>query len=60
LAAAAAHAFRLHAAQRRKGTTIPCGSHRMVVAAPVPGHGGEEEQAIAARVGPRVAASLRA
>ncbi len=48
LAAAAELAFRLHAAQRRKGTAIPYISHLMAVAALVLEHGGDEEQAIAA------------
>jgi GTP pyrophosphokinase len=48
LAAAAELAFRLHAAQRRKGTAIPYISHLMAVSALVLEHGGDEEQAIAA------------
>lgn len=79
LADAAALAFRLHAAQRRKGTTIPYVAHLMAVAALVLEHGGDEDQAaaallhdaiedcgpqqeagIAARLGPRVAAMVRA
>jgi (p)ppGpp synthase/HD superfamily hydrolase len=48
LAEAASLAFRLHAAQRRKGTDIPYIAHLMAVAALVLEHGGDEEQAIAA------------
>jgi HD domain len=47
LAEAVEFAFALHAAQRRKGTTIPYVAHLMSVAALVLEHGGDEEQAIA-------------
>jgi (p)ppGpp synthase/HD superfamily hydrolase len=48
LGEAACLAFRLHAAQRHKGTDIPYVAHLMAVAALVLEHGGGEEQAIAA------------
>ena len=48
LAEAAELAFRLHAGQRRKGTSIPYIAHLMAVAALVLEHGGDEDQAIAA------------
>ena len=47
LAAAAAFAFRIHAAQQRKGTGVPYLSHLMAVSALVLEHGGDEDQAIA-------------
>ncbi len=47
LADAAALAFTLHAAQRRKGTSIPYIAHLMSVSALVLEHGGDEDQAIA-------------
>lgn len=48
LADAAALAFRIHAAQLRKGTDIPYVSHLMAVSAVVLEHGGDEDQACAA------------
>lgn len=48
LSEAAALAFRLHADQRRKGTSIPYLSHLMAVSALVLEHGGDQEQAVAA------------
>jgi (p)ppGpp synthase/HD superfamily hydrolase len=44
---ASALAFRIHAAQRRKGTSIPYVSHLLAVAALVLEHGGDEDQACA-------------
>lgn len=41
-------AFRLHGAQRRKGTDIPYVAHLMAVSALVLEHGGDQDQAIAA------------
>jgi (p)ppGpp synthase/HD superfamily hydrolase len=48
LSEAFAHAARIHAAQRRKGTDIPYVSHLMAVAGIVLEHGGDEQLAIAA------------
>ncbi|MBS7790090.1 HD domain-containing protein [Roseococcus sp. SDR] len=48
LAEAAALAFRLHADQRRKGTSIPYLAHLMAVSALVLEHGGDQDQAVAA------------
>ena len=48
LADAAALAFRIHAAQLRKGTTTPYVSHLLAIAAIVLEHGGDEDQACAA------------
>ena len=48
LSDAFAHAARIHAAQRRKGTDIPYVSHLMAVAGIVLEHGGDEDLAIAA------------
>lgn len=47
LAEAAAYALAIHAAQRRKGTSIPYVSHLLAVAALVLEFGGDEDQAIA-------------
>ena len=47
LSEAAGFAFALHANQERKGSGIPYIAHLMSVAALVPEHGGDEEQAIA-------------
>jgi (p)ppGpp synthase/HD superfamily hydrolase len=44
---ASALAFRIHAEQRRKGTSIPYVSHLLAVAAIVLEHGGDEDQACA-------------
>lgn len=48
LSDAFAHAARIHAVQRRKGTEIPYVSHLMAVAGIVLEHGGDEDLAIAA------------
>lgn len=48
LARAAAWAFALHGAQRRKGTDIPYVAHLMAVSALVLEHGGDQDQAVAA------------
>jgi (p)ppGpp synthase/HD superfamily hydrolase len=46
--AALDYAARLHAAQRRKGTSVPYVSHLLGVASLVLEHGGDEDEAIAA------------
>lgn len=48
LSEAAAYAFDIHAAQRRKGAETPYIGHLMAVASLVLEHGGDEEQAMAA------------
>ncbi|MCW8088030.1 HD domain-containing protein [Sabulicella glaciei] len=48
LSEASTLAFRLHAEQHRKSTTIPYIAHLMAVSALVLEHGGDQEQAVAA------------